>query len=75
MFPSLPSSIFLREHPFNMKGGGGYGFVGGGGISVSKFDGIDALWENYDKLALSKKFSESTLCLKNYCFCGIKTML
>ena len=54
----------LREHPFNLKGGGG------GGFSVCKFDG---------KKILSLTWAEKNIlfalwALKKYCFCRKKIM-
>ena len=45
----------IREHSFNLKGGGGIYFSC---LQVSEMD--------------RKKYSESTLCLKKYCFCRKK---
>ena len=65
----IPTCVFMtvRDHPFNLKGGGWGCF---GGIFFSSFD-----WTKIMSLTWTeKKYSESTLCLKKYCSCRKKRM-
>ena len=41
--------MLLRDHPFNLKGEGGYGFWGNK-VSVSKFDGKKFLSLSWAKI-------------------------
>ena len=55
----------LREHPFNLKGGGGLWFFGG-----EKFLLANLIEKKNSVSEMGrKKYSVSTLCLKNCCFC------